>query len=68
MEYEAKRLEMEEKVAKSQVRAKILDLLDMPPLAGEEDAKGRNIMHNKQMSDTNSYWTNSMRTGRNLSG
>ena len=42
MEYEAKRLEMEEKVAKAQVRAKILDLLNMPPLEGEEDAKGRN--------------------------
>ena len=53
MEYEAKRLEMEEKVAKSQVRANILDLLDMPPLEGEEDAKGRNIVHNKQMTDTN---------------
>ena len=53
MEYEAKRLEMEEKVAKAQARAKILDLLDMPPLEGEEDAKGRNIVHNKQMTDTN---------------
>ena len=53
MEYEAKRLEMEEKVAKAQARAKILGLLDMPPLEGEEDAKGRNIVHNKQMTDTN---------------
>ena len=53
MEYEAKRLEMEEKVAKAQARAKILDLLDMPLLEGEEDAKGRNIVHNKQMTDTN---------------
>ena len=25
----------------------------MPPLEGEEDAKGRNIVHNKQMTDTN---------------
>ena len=40
MEYEAKRLEMEEKVAKAQARANILDLLDMPPLEGQEDAKG----------------------------
>ena len=53
MEYVVKRLEMEEKVAKAQARAKILDLLDMPPLEGEEDAKGRNIVHNKQMTDTN---------------
>ena len=30
MEYMVKRLEMEEKVAKAQARAKILDLLDMP--------------------------------------
>ena len=29
MEYEAKRLEMEEKVAKAQAIAKILDLLDI---------------------------------------
>ena len=51
MEYEAKRVEMEEKVPKAQARAKILDLLDMLPLDGEEDAKGRNIVHNKQMTD-----------------
>ena len=42
---------MEEKVAKAQARAKILDLLDMLPLDSEEDAKGRNIVHNKQMTD-----------------
>ena len=53
MEYEAKRLEMEEKVAKAQARAKVLDLLDMPPLAGEEDVKGRNTAHNNQMIDPN---------------
>ena len=42
------------KVAKAQARAKILDLLDMLPLEGEEDSKGRNIIvHNKQMIDTN---------------
>ena len=38
MEYEAKALEMEEKVAKAKVRAKVLGLLDMPPLEGDEDA------------------------------
>lgn len=53
MEYEAKSLEMEEKVAKSQARAKVLDLLDMPPLEDEEDAKGENIAHNNQMTDPN---------------
>ena len=53
MEYEGKRLEMEEKVAKAQARAKVLDLLDMPPLEGEEDTKGRNIAHNNQMIDPN---------------
>ena len=53
MEYLVKRLEMEEKVAKTQARAKILDLLDVPPLESEEDGKGRNIVHNKQMTDTN---------------
>ena len=53
MEYLVKRLEMEEKVAKTQARAKILDLLDMPPLESEEDGKGRNIVHNKQMTGTN---------------
>ena len=42
MEYEAKRLEMEEKVAKAKARAKILDLLYIPPLGGEGDAKGKN--------------------------
>ena len=42
MEYEAKRLEMEEKVAKAKARAKILDLLYIPPLEGEGDAKGKN--------------------------
>ena len=42
MEYLVKRLEMEEKVAKTQARAKILDLLDMLPLESEEDGKGRN--------------------------
>ena len=38
MEYEAKALEMEEKVAKAKVGTKVLGLLDMPPLEGEEDA------------------------------
>ena len=33
--------------------AKILDLLDMSPLEGEEDTKERNIVHNKQMTDIN---------------
>ena len=42
MEYEAKRLEMEENVARAQARAKVLDLLDMPPLEDEKNAKGRN--------------------------
>ena len=36
---------MEEKVAKAQA------LLDMPPLEGEEDAKGRNVAHNNQMTE-----------------
>ena len=53
MEHKAKRLQMEEKVAKAQARAKILDLLDMLPLEGEEDVKGRNIVHNKRLTDTN---------------
>ena len=53
MEYEAKRLEMGEKVVTVQARAKVLDLLDMPPLEDEEDTKGRNIVHNKQMTDPN---------------
>ena len=43
MEYEAKRLEMEEKIAKAQASTKVMGLLDMPPLEGEEDPKGRNI-------------------------
>ena len=42
VEYEAKRLEMEENVARAQARAKVLDLLDMPPLEDEKNAKGRN--------------------------
>ena len=42
MEYEVKRLEMEENVARAQARAKVLDLLDMPPLEDEKNAKGRN--------------------------
>ena len=50
---EAKRLEMEEKVAKAQARDKVLDLLDMPQLECEEDTKGRNIAHNNQMIDPN---------------
>ena len=53
MKYETNRLEMEEKVAKAQARVKVLDLLDMPPLEGEKDAKGRNRAHNKQMTDPN---------------
>ena len=62
-----KRQKWRKKVAKAQARAKILDLLDILPLEGEEDSKGRNIiMHNKQMTDTNIAWGNSMRTGRNL--
>ena len=32
MEYKAKRLETEEKIAKAQARAKVLSLSDMPPL------------------------------------
>ena len=39
MEYKATRLEMEEKVAKVQARAKSLDLLNMRPLEGQGDAK-----------------------------
>ena len=35
---------MEEKVAKAQARANVLDLLGIPPLEAEEDAKGRNIV------------------------
>ena len=38
MEYEAKALAMEEKVAKAKVGTKVLGLLVMPPLEGEEDA------------------------------
>ena len=38
MEHEAKALGIEEKVVKAKVRAKVLGLLDMPPLEGEEDA------------------------------
>ena len=53
MKYEMKRPEMEKKVAEAQARAKALDLLDIPPLEGEEDAKGRNIVHNNQMTDPN---------------
>ena len=53
MEYVAKRLEMEEKVVKAQPRASVLDLLDMPPLEGKEDAKGRIIAHNNQLMDVN---------------
>ena len=52
-EYESKRLGMEEKVAKAQARAKVLDLLDTLPLEGEKDAKGRNLVHNDQMTDPN---------------
>ena len=53
MKYEMKRPEMEKKVAEAQARAKALDLLDIPPLEGEEDAKGRDIVHNNQMTDPN---------------
>ena len=53
MEYAGKRLEMEEKVAKAQARAKVLDLSDMPPLEGEKHAKGRNIADNNQMINPN---------------
>ena len=53
MKYEMKRPGMEKKVAEAQARAKALDLLDIPPLEGEEDAKGRNIVHNNQMTDPN---------------
>ena len=52
-EYESKRPGMEEKVAKAQARAKVLDLLDTLPLEGEKDAKGRNLVHNDQMTDPN---------------
>ena len=40
-------------VDKAQARAKVLDLLDMPPRAVEEDAKGRSIAHNNQITDPN---------------
>ena len=36
-----------------QARANVLDLLDMPPLEDEENAKGRNIVHNKQITNPN---------------
>ena len=52
-EYEAKRLGTEEKVVKAQARAKVLNLLDMPPLADKKDAKGKNTVHNDQMTDPN---------------
>ena len=44
---------MEEKIAKAQVRVKVLDIFDIPPLQGEEDPKGRSIIHNNQMTDAN---------------
>ena len=39
MECEENRLEIEKKVAKSQARTRVLDLLDMPPSEAEKDAK-----------------------------
>ena len=39
MECEENRLEIEKKVAKSQARTRVLDLLDMPPSESEKDAK-----------------------------
>ena len=53
MEYEATRLGMEEKLVKGQARVKVLDRLDMTPIGDEEDAKGRNITHDNQMTDLN---------------
>ena len=52
MKYETKRLEME-KVAEAQARAEALDLLDICPLEGEEDATGKSIVHNNQMIGPN---------------
>ena len=53
MECEEKRLEIGKKVAKSQARTRVLDLLDMPPSEAEEDAKRRNTAYNNQMKDEN---------------
>ena len=53
MEYKTKRLEMEENLVKGQANAKVLELLEMPPLEGDEDAKGRNITHNNHITDGN---------------
>ena len=52
IKYEAKRLEIE-KVAKTQARAKVVNLLDMPPLEGEEDVKEKNIVYRNHMMDAN---------------
>ena len=52
IKYEAKRLEIE-KVAKTQTRAKVLNLLDIPPLEGEEDVKERNMVYRNHMRDAN---------------
>ena len=52
IKYEAKRLEIE-KVAKTQTRVKVLNLLDMPPLEGEEDVKEKNIVYRNHMRDAN---------------
>ena len=48
IKYEAKRLEIE-KVAKT----KVVNLLDMPPLEGEEDVKEKNIVYRNHMMDAN---------------
>ena len=66
MEYEANRLVIEEKVAKVQARAKVLDFLDMPPFEGEEDPKGRNITINNQMTHPNIALDKQYEAGRNL--
>ena len=44
---------MEEKLVKGQARVKVLDRLDMTLIGDEEDAKGRNITHDNQMTDLN---------------
>ena len=65
IKHEAKRLEIE-KVAKTQTRAKVLNLLDIPPLEGKEDVKERNMVYRNHMRDAMLHWTRSMRTGKNL--
>ena len=42
-----------QKISTTYSITKILDLLDITQLKGEDDTKERNIVHNKQMTDIN---------------